>query len=164
MVINHYFDVTGANSRCTIDDDGRFKLLTIIGCEYEPFALPANIARLEKLTELTVWSCRSFPMELSNLQYLRSLQLFDNNFPVQMVLSNLKILNIIDPRIQSSFLEWMTKQLPRLEELIITSVKSKNEIDCILDSLRNTKNLCFQDTLKSLKMSSCNMDQKSFEV
>ena len=56
----------------------------------------------------------------------------------------------------------MTKQLPRLEELIVTSGRKKNEVDFILDSLRNTKDLCFQETLKSLKMSSSNIDQKSF--
>ena len=88
------------NLKCTVDDDGRIIELEIEGNSDEYFALPAIVVRLERLTELTLWHCRSISVELSNLRHLQSLallrcsDLFDNNFPVQMVLSNLKEFDI----------------------------------------------------------------------
>ncbi|MGK3761477.1 MAG: hypothetical protein ACI8RD_013795 [Bacillariaceae sp.] len=158
---------------CTIDDDGRIKKLSIVGDKGsdEPFALPAIICRLEKLTDLELQYCRSLPVELSNLPHLQSLKLvhcsdlFDSNFPVQMELSNLKNFFIDDCyQIQSSsslFLEWLTKQLPYLETLGFDKTKKKGT-NSILNFLRTVKYLCFQNTSKSLTMRSCNIDLKNF--
>jgi hypothetical protein len=83
---------------CTIDDDGQIKKLRMVGDSVEPFALPAIIVCLEELAELTLGLCQYLPRcnfllyqickrlyMLYNCKYL-----LDNNFPVQMVFSNLK--------------------------------------------------------------------------
>ena len=98
---------------------------------------------------LTLWHCRSIPVELSNLRHLQSLallrcsDLFVNNFPVQMELSNLKEFNIHNSRVQSSLklpllLEWMSKQLPRLENLGFDTME-KNGTDSIVYVLRTVE-------------------------
>jgi hypothetical protein len=141
------------NLGCTFGDDGRIIELEIEGGSDEYFALPAIIARLERLTEHTLWHCRSIPVELSNLRHLQSLalfrcsDLFDNNFPIQMVLSNLKDFNIYNSRVQSTsgsplFLEWMSTQLPRLENLAF-DIMEKNETDSIVNALRTIEDICF---------------------
>ena len=63
------------NLKCTVDDDGRIIELEIEGNSDEYFALPAIVVRLERLTELTLWHCRSISVELSNLRHLQSLAL-----------------------------------------------------------------------------------------
>ena len=158
------------NLKCTVDDDGRIIELEIEGNSDEYFALPAIVVRLERLTELTLWHCRSISVELSNLRHLQSLallrcsDLFDNNFPVQMVLSNLKEFDIHNFRFQSSsesplLLEWMSKQLPRLENLGFDTME-KNGTDSIVYALRTVEDFCFQDTLKSLAINECSIDEK----
>ena len=58
-----------------VNDDGRITTLSIGDKEdLDPFDLPAGIARLERLTGLTLWNCRSLPAkELSNLPCLQKL-------------------------------------------------------------------------------------------
>ena len=158
------------NLKCTVDDDGRIIALEIEGNSDEYFALPAIVARIERLTGLTLWHCRSIPVELSNLRHLQSLallrcsDLFVNNFPVQMGLSNLKEFNIHNSRVQSSsespfLLEWMSKQLPRLENLGFDTMEM-NGTDSIVYALRTVEDFCFQDTLKSLAINECSIDEK----
>jgi hypothetical protein len=164
----------------TIDDDGRIIRLSINGGRRERFALPEIIARLERLTDLTLGHCQSIPMELSNLPQLKALtlihcsDLFDNSLPVQMVLSKLKEFSICNYRSESTpmststststqLIAWMSKQLPILEELGFFFLQ-KNRTDSVLNALSTVKYLCFQYTLKSLTMERCSIDQKSFET
>lgn len=61
--------------------------------------------------------------------------------------------------VSTSFLAWVTGQLPSLEILAFDNFENKNILEalCISD-------VCFQDTLKCLIIKSCNIDNKSFET
>ncbi|OEU12619.1 hypothetical protein FRACYDRAFT_243872 [Fragilariopsis cylindrus CCMP1102] len=166
--------ICGDSCGFTIDTDGRITELQIIrgdddlGHDYD---LPAIIALLQRLTCLSLHSCRSIPAELSNLPHLEELYLYDcsfnpiENFPIQMKLKNLKKLYArLDSSLPlpSQFVKWMTTQLPSLEVLEY-STKRKNDASFIINSLR-TNDVFFHNTLKHFGLHCCLMEQESFEI
>ena len=154
------------------DKNGRIMELRIGGVrDLDPFDVPAGIVRLERLKLFSVTNCLSIPVELSSLSHLKELHLLEsdeellNDFPLQMVLSHLTRLEVSDCRLQSSspFLIWMTRQLPRLEIFGFMSM-GKEEANYILDSFRNSENVCFKENLKRFDMQSCRLDDKCLET
>jgi hypothetical protein len=157
-----HYDFCGNNfdADFTIDDDGRITGLDIYrGDEYD---LPATIACLERLTKISVYKCRSLPVELTNLPHLDTLFLIEcspdlfENFPIQMKLNNLKKLCIykcvcVFPSAPSQFLTWMTSQLPSLEDLEFFSCMDNDEVSYTVDYLRS-KEVCFHNSLKNFRM------------
>ena len=139
----------------TTNNDGRIISLSLENCwgtDNKGYVLPAIISSLEKMTELRLGICRSLPLELSNMPQLKTLRFFDSrillsDFPGQLKQLGSKPL---------PFLTWITKQLPNLEGLGFKSLK-RNELEFIIDSLRNTDNMRFQDSLRYLWMENCNL-------
>ena len=155
-----------------MDDDGRITKLEIFDENLAPFDLPAGIARLERLTDITVWNCKSLPVkELCNLR-LHTLRLHRcsdllNKFPIEMRLKFLKKLYIDSCRLHpsSTLLAWMVSQLPILEYLEFNDMLEK-EINRIVDVLCSNPNgaACFQGSLTSLVISCCRLGDKQFEI
>jgi len=154
-----------------VDDDGRIIELSIGNKEdLDPLDVPAGIARLEKLTDIDVYNCRSLPVnELSRLPYLQALHLDGcsdllENFPAQMELKYLKTLDLRISQFQSSslFLPWMAGQLPNLERLVFRDMQKK-ETNFILDALRNL-DVCFQNSLKHFGMARCELNDNQLET
>ncbi|OEU07433.1 hypothetical protein FRACYDRAFT_251238 [Fragilariopsis cylindrus CCMP1102] len=156
---------------CTIDTDGRITELDIMHDDEHEYDLPAIIALFERLTCLTLYNCRSLPVELSNLPHLENLYLYSidldllENFPIQMKLKNLKELCVDRDSslpVPSQFLKWMRTQLPSLEVLRYCT-NGKTDVSFIIDSLR-TNDVCFYNSLKHLELHGCLMEQDSFEI
>jgi len=158
-----------------IDEDGRIIAFSI-GRYFEqhrqiPYDLPSCIVHLDRLEYLFVIDCRSLPAEaLPKLPNLRTLELYFrdpsdllNNFPLQMELNQLKTLEICGGKFQppAHFLEWMTTNLPNLENLGFWHTEKK-ETERIIKAL-STHDVCFAQTFKRLDIRACNLDDKLFE-
>ena len=154
-----------------VDDDGRITTLSIGDEEdLDPFDLPAGAVRLERLTCLDIYDCRSLPVnEVSKLPHLEELRLrgcsdIFGNFPAQMDLKYLKTFHLNDSQFQSSspFLLWMVGQLPSLEIFEFLSME-KNETNCILDAIQNF-DVCLQTNLKEFWMIQCKLNDNHLET
>jgi hypothetical protein len=94
------FDVSHMWSYEIDTADGRIKTLTIRGNDnFDLYELPTIVCHLTQLFELCLHRCEKLPVELSELPCLEKLELvhssdiFDDNFPSEMVLKELKILS-----------------------------------------------------------------------
>jgi len=133
------------------------------------YDLPADVARLDKLTDLEVVNCRSLPLELSCLPELDRLELrrcsdLLNSFPTQMNLPHCKYLAVTDCQLQSTspFLAWLTKQVPNLKNLSLSQLE-EHGTTFILDALRIT-DVCFQNTLKDFTMFDCGTNSSHLDA
>jgi hypothetical protein len=170
------FDVSHMWSYEIDTDDGRIKSLTIRGNDnLDQYELPTIVCHLTRLFELCLHCCEKLPVELSKLPCLEKLELvrssdiFDDNFPSEMVLKELKILTFkycqFPQPHTSPFFVWLTKQLPLLAALHFLHMED-DAIDPILDVLRSTPsdNISFRDTLECLTIAECKLDENHFET
>jgi hypothetical protein len=157
-----------------VDNDGRIFSLSVNHSDPNVllYDLPPIIGRLERLEYLSLYNCRSVPVELSNLPNLKVLMLDDEcfaNFPAEMELRHLKELHVgvVNYEYESAsppFFAWLKGQLslPSLEKLEFDNLNDKFRVH-IVDFLL-TNDFCFQDTLKHIGITACNLNDTEFQT
>jgi len=155
---------------CTfrLDDNGRIVHLGYDGMySFGYYNCPPIIARLDKLTSITLDGFQSIPMELSNLPNLEKLQCHScslgSEISNEFELNNLKYIYFSRCEFGTGmpFLKWV-KHLPMLETLDFGHLQ-ENEITDLLETLRTPGWMC-KDKLEALYLTECCISDKRMET